>query len=334
MKLMALVLDTFREIYARKVILGIIIIELLTLLITALVLGWTQSSYEQASRLRNERTHTDSTAVGSPRHTLSADDSALLGLDAADSSTLVDSAEMSTAPSATFTFPSDSARIDMDRAQQSAIVEMVRGQLGAYSIPLTIAVFVLGIFAVAGIIPSMMEKGTIDLLLSKPVPRSMLLLGRALGGLIAVAVNLILFVLGIWTLYGMFTGVWYLPFLLWTPTIIFFGFLVLYSFIILINVMTESWVLPMSLVYIHIFLFSAFLTNRQETLFKLIGSPVVRGVIDGLYYILPQTTDYVEATPGVIFAGSIPSAEPFIQGTIFIVAMLSLAIWRFERKDF
>lgn len=332
-KLAALIFDTFREIYARKVILGIIIIEALTLLITALVLGWTQSSYERASRVgMHMRADTTMTAQG--RHTLTAEDSALLGLNESDTLTPTDTSQASTTPSTTFTFPSDSTGLDLGNVQESAIREMVRGQLSAFSIPLTIAVFVLGIFAVAGIIPSIMEKGTIDLLLSKPISRSMLLFGRALGGLIAVAVNLVLFVAGIWILYGAFTGVWYLPFLLWTPTIVFFGFLVLYSFIVLINVIAESWVLPMSLMYIHIFLFSTFLTNRQETLFQLIKNPTVRGIIDGLYYIFPQSTDYVEATTGVIFTGSIPSAEPFIQGTIFMAIMLSLAAWRFERKDF
>ncbi len=57
--------------------------------------------------------------------------------------------------------------------------------------------------------------------------------------------------------------------------------------------------------------------------------------IDGLYYLLPQTTDLLgSAVPMSVYTGGIDTIAPFVQGTLFMVAMLVLATWRFERRDF
>ena len=126
-------------------------------------------------------------------------------------------------------------------------------------------------------------KGTIDIHLSKPISRATLILGRAFGGVIAVGSNVLFFTLGIFVLYGIFSGVWHLPFLLWTISISMFGFCIVYSFILFLNVVTESWILPMSLAYIHVIILSAFLFAREATLFMIIKNPIFQGLINGWY---------------------------------------------------
>ncbi|MCC7439579.1 MAG: ABC transporter permease subunit [Armatimonadetes bacterium] len=332
MKVRALIADTFREIYAKKVILGIVVIEVLTLVVTGLVVGMLSDSYDNARTTTSSSFITTVEYDSTEAHDTTAD--RLLSI-AEDSAAITATPADTTTPSKILEItPADSVQLRSASNQESLVTEMVRGQLAAYSTLVGVAVFLLAIFATAGIVPSMMEKGTIDVLISKPVDRAMLLFGRTLGGIIAVGANLLLFVLGIFAIYGFFSGIWLTSFVVWTFLISFFGFLVFYSFVVCMNILSESWVLPMSLSYIHIFLFSSFLSNREDTLYLFITSPILQTIIDGLYWILPQPFDLVEANRSLIFSGMITSYAPFIQGAIFILVMSAVAVWRFRRKDF
>ena len=66
----------------------------------------------------------------------------------------------------------------------------------------------LSIFSASSFIPNMLEKGNIDLLLSKPISRQQLILGKFFGGLAVVGVNIAYAVIGFWLLVGLKFGVW------------------------------------------------------------------------------------------------------------------------------
>ena len=66
------------------------------------------------------------------------------------------------------------------------LVRQVHGGLAAF---LFTAGMFLSVFASAGLIPTVFEPGRIELLLSKPVARHHILLGRYLGNLLVVAAN-------------------------------------------------------------------------------------------------------------------------------------------------
>jgi ABC-type transport system involved in multi-copper enzyme maturation permease subunit len=338
-KLLALIGDTLREIYARKAIIGIVIIELLTLIVTGLILftDGMQTTYREAAEgdmlMRSDSAQRAPIEEREPAEPRNADDSLLLGM----SGTAVDSSDTA-APtrgneSRTLQTPPP-AIAQQSLPENFLLLEMVKGQMSAFAVPISLAFLFFGIFVSAGIIPSMLEKGTIDLLASKPISRTALLFGRAFGGLLTMATNLLLFVTAIWAIYGWATGIWYAPFILWTFVIPLFAFIVIYSGIIVLNVVTESSVLPMILAYIHLMILSNLLSGREEILYTFIESKVWRGLIDGLYYILPQTNDYLRIVPQAIFTGQVTTPEPFIQGAIFTAVMLGLAAWRMERKDF
>ncbi len=335
MKLMALVRDSFREIYAKKIILGIIIMELIALAITAAALfsDGMQEIYHNASV---SAPAADSMQMKADPPPPVPNDTSLLGSDdtplPGDSTGGGISSEVfQTGPDAGSDAPDDMMPPGTHRPMLS---EMVKGQLGVYAPVFTMAVLFIGIFITAGIVPSMMEKGTVDLLLSKPLPRTTILFGRALGGFLALAMNVTGFVLAVWTLYGAATTVWHIPFLFWTIAIPLFTFLVLYSGIILLNVITESWVLPMSLAYVHLMILSNFLFSREELLFYFIHNKILQSIITGIYYILPQTTDMVNMVQQGVFTSSVDQIAPFVQGIIFMGVTLGLAAWKFQRKDF
>ena len=72
----------------------------------------------------------------------------------------------------------------------------------------------LSVFASAGLVSAVFEPGRIELLLSKPVSRTHLLLGRYAGNVLVVAANILYLVVGSWVIFGIKTGVWGLGFLI------------------------------------------------------------------------------------------------------------------------
>src|SRR3954465_7361507 len=75
----------------------------------------------------------------------------------------------------------------------------------------------LAIFASAGLIPSVLEAGRISLLLSKPLTRTMLLMGRYLGNILIVVINHVYSICSIWLVIGLKTNIWETRFLLSIP---------------------------------------------------------------------------------------------------------------------
>src|SRR4030042_1521333 len=64
----------------------------------------------------------------------------------------------------------------------------------------------IAVFASAGLIPTVLEPGRLELLLSKPVRRHHILLGRYLGNLLVVGLNVSYLVAGVWIIFGWKTG--------------------------------------------------------------------------------------------------------------------------------
>src|SRR5579872_5207735 len=69
---------------------------------------------------------------------------------------------------------------------------LVRGVYGAIATFLYTWGMFLAVFASAGLIPSILEPGRIELLLSKPVSRTHILVGRFAGNVLVVSCNVIL----------------------------------------------------------------------------------------------------------------------------------------------
>src|SRR5262245_15026989 len=65
-----------------------------------------------------------------------------------------------------------------------------------------------GVIITSFFIPNMLRKGTVDLLLAKPIQRWMLLLYKYVGGLTFIFVNNCVAVFGIWLVLGWRSGIW------------------------------------------------------------------------------------------------------------------------------
>lgn len=190
----------------------------------------------------------------------------------------------------------------------------------------------LSIFSTSSFIPNMLEKGSIDLLLSKPVSRTQVILGKFFGGTMVVFINIAYLIVGLWFLLGIKFGSWNAGFLLSIP-VITFAFSTLYSMIILIGVVTRSSVLAMMLSYLIFIVFSPLLAAR-ENIYMLIENKIAQFVIDAIYYIIPKTTELGSIMADVATGYGIDDFQPIITSFLFIILTIYLSITIFSKKDY
>jgi ABC-type transport system involved in multi-copper enzyme maturation permease subunit len=113
------------------------------------------------------------------------------------------------------------------------IEQVLVNSIGAW-ITILISIVITAFF-----VPNMLRKGTVDLLIVKPINRPVILLYKYLGGLLFIALNTTVAVAGVWLALGYRSGIWSTGFLASIPVIIFF-FAILYSASTLFAVLTRS----------------------------------------------------------------------------------------------
>ncbi len=102
----------------------------------------------------------------------------------------------------------------------------------------TIAVLI-SVIITAFFIPNMLRKGTVDLLLVKPIHRWVLLVYKYVGGLAFIFLTTVVAVGGVWLALGLRSGLFPLTFLLFILTLTYF-FAILYSVSAFLGVLTRS----------------------------------------------------------------------------------------------
>src|SRR5712691_10700952 len=101
-----------------------------------------------------------------------------------------------------------------NQGRSQNVDQLVRNVHGGIAAFLYSAGMFLAVFASAGLIPTIFEPGRIELLLSKPVARYHILLGRYVGNLLVVVFNVFYLVTALWIIFGVKTGVWTRGFLI------------------------------------------------------------------------------------------------------------------------
>lgn len=190
---------------------------------------------------------------------------------------------------------------------------------------------------VSSFIPSMLQKGHIDLLLSKPISRTKIVVGHLLAGTVFAFLSSF-FLLGIiWLIVSSKTGVWHIPFLysiLWFT----FIFLTLYSSVILIGFLTKNTILNILINLIlffpvsWIFYMLNLVTKKGEQFFSF--SAVTEFIIKFFYYILPKPWDLADLCENSIKGEALVSIQPIVTSILFIGIMISLSILYFNKKDY
>jgi ABC-type transport system involved in multi-copper enzyme maturation permease subunit len=190
----------------------------------------------------------------------------------------------------------------------------------------------LAVFASSGLIPSVLEPGRIGLLLSKPISRPMLLIGRYIGNLLVVSVNNTYLIGAIWIIIGIKTDIWNTTFLYAIPlTILIFA--VLLSVVVFIGVISESAALSV-MVAAALMLISAVLAQRKIVV-QLLSSEWSRNLWQGLYWVLPKVYDLAKAMHDMILKETAPSlVAPLWTSALFGIVIFLAALVIFQRKDY
>jgi len=189
----------------------------------------------------------------------------------------------------------------------------------------------LSVFASAGLVAAVFEPGRIELLLSKPVSRTHLLLGRYLGNVLVVAANILYLVFGSWIIFGIKTGVWGGGFLFSSLCTIFI-FAVLLAVVVLVGVLWDSSAVAIMVTF-AIMIITPILAQKAN-IEKLLSSEWSRNVVRVLYYVLPKTSDVSVIIRHLILHQPVESWMPVWSTALFGAVVLGLGLWRFQRRSF
>jgi len=193
-------------------------------------------------------------------------------------------------------------------------------------------IILFGVFATASVVPDMLERGTVDLYLSKPIPRWQLLFGKYAGAVVAIALNILYFLAGAWLVFGLKCGVWE-PTLLIASFTMMFMFAALYALVAFFATWTRSTAATIILTYLYLFIIGSVLQNREFSLYLLSENTIYRTVVDGFYYLFPQIPAMQENAAKQIMGVEMdwkPFLQSFLSGSVFLLAAAVIL----KRRDF
>ncbi|MBN2789151.1 MAG: ABC transporter permease subunit [Candidatus Delongbacteria bacterium] len=206
--------------------------------------------------------------------------------------------------------------------------------LGYVQTGIAIAVFFISIFfslfATAGIFPNFLKKGSVDLILSKPISREKIFLERFFGAITIVGINIFYTVILSWIVLSIKFEIWNYKFL-FAGLIIFMFFCTLFSLLSLVSMLTRSTVISLLIVYFVIFILSPILAGVQR--FTIIEGTIYQSVVKIVYLVLPKISETVVLIKDVVMSDNYsiaPILSSFIIGIIAVLASIGI----FKRMDF
>ena len=195
----------------------------------------------------------------------------------------------------------------------------------------------LALFVTGNIIPLTLQTGWIDLLVSQPISRPALILGRAFGALAVVAATLFYLFGGSWAILTWKTGFGN-PWFLVAGMVILFTFLCCYSAMVLVGVLTRNSpvciIAGLAVAGLGAVLRGLHAYPNWTTAFDAGWKRTLASTIsETLYWFLPKSYDLaqnaVNITTGAPFAWM-----PFLTSLPFTIVCLALACWWFSREDY
>ncbi len=175
----------------------------------------------------------------------------------------------------------------------------------------------------ASFVPEFLQPSSAVVLLAKPAPRWLFLLGKYLGVVLFVAVQGLIFFVGTWFAIGIKTGIWNNTYLLGWPMLVF-QFAVFYSVSVVIAVTWRSTMACILGVLLFWFVCLGVNFGRYAVLAlpAIAGqqaqplSPFTRGVVETGYWIFPKPADFAIMLEDLLDAGKdrlTVSGEPEFQ---------------------
>lgn len=228
---------------------------------------------------------------------------------------------------------------------------------------------ILGLVGTAGIFPRLMERGSIDCILARPISRWKLFFAKYVGGLMFMFIQASFFVVGSFLVLGIRWNVWF-PGYLWSILLLTVLFSYLYCVSVVLSIWTRSAMASLLLTLTFWFLVASLQGSRN--LLDLYSDPeqfapakkalriaaLITPQTGGISIIADRLMDATDPTRHVdseLFIGRTPgfSADErqraleyqkaakfgswfssIGSSLLFEAVVLLLAGWRFSRKDF
>lgn len=159
----------------------------------------------------------------------------------------------------------------------------------------------------AGFLPSFLEANAASLLLTKPVPRWILVLGKFLGMVAFVGLQAAIFVGGTWLVLGIRTGIWNTVYLLSIP-LLMMEFAFFYSFSMLLAVATRSTIVCIIGTILFWLLCTAINISRIEVVTQPESFALARWPLEAAYWVLPKPIDF-----NLIMSDTLNAQNYFVQ---------------------
>lgn len=235
------------------------------------------------------------------------------------------------------------------------IEDQVVGGIGAW-VSILISVIITAFF-----IPNMLRKGTVDLLLVKPIHRSSLLLYKYLGGLIFILLNTGIVVVGVWLALGLRSGIWAPSFLLMIFVLTFF-FAILYAASTFFGVLTRSPIASILLtcaLWFGLFIvgltYQVFESRRVEEERRNVPAAErwsdnwFGSMVRAIHFVTPRTKDLDQLSSQLLIRDLLTAnqikaqkinqtrinwGESLTVSGVFIAVMLGLSCWWFATRDY
>ncbi|MCK5127204.1 MAG: hypothetical protein KAR42_13200 [candidate division Zixibacteria bacterium] len=189
----------------------------------------------------------------------------------------------------------------------------------------------LMVFGSAGLLPSYLSKGRVELALAKPISRTQLLLIKFLSVFLIMSS---IFIVSCSVLYllisyqaGIFTGYFFLGLLVAIGKFLFI-YAILFFFGIAFN-STAATIMGYFIIW-----FVSNLLEAREIAYQLLTNKVWQGILDTAYHILPKFDEYSANTMSVMKGNGFSDFYPVWSSGLFGVIALLLAILIFKRRDY
>jgi hypothetical protein len=225
--------------------------------------------------------------------------------------------------------------------------EVLLNLIGA-SVAILISIIITAFF-----VPNMLRKGTVELLLVKPIRRWTLLLYKYLGGLTFISLNTLYAVGGVWLVFGLRAGLWS-PRLFMVALITLGYFALLYAVSTLVAVLTRSTVVAILLSCSAWFLFVLVGIGYHQVDDwvkdgRLAHDSWIIPAMNGLHYVLPRPKDLDRLSNMMLAHDLDPQLaalekydnvapvnwrESLTVTGMFLFAMMAIACIKFSTADF
>ncbi|MFQ5650460.1 MAG: ABC transporter permease subunit [bacterium] len=221
--------------------------------------------------------------------------------------------------------------LDVNHAQTIDVKKMIIGIQSVLATVVFAGSIFLSIFSTASLVPTMLERGRIDLLVSKPLSRAHILVGKYLGGLSIIMFNVAYLIGGTWLILSAKTDFWHFPYLYSIPMVIV-AFAIVFALMILVGVTTRSTGVSVMIAYSSVF-FSLF-WEKKDTVYAVVSSKVYYYMLETIYHALPKTSELGQLNQALVMNKPIDTWAPLWTSSIAGVILLLTAIFVFHKKDF